>query len=97
LARREVGSSPQAEIYRIGITDRYSRELEEVVSVKAEERSKLFEVSESLQALMSSLGIDENPELCLAVLANISKRFLTELQDKKPSAQLAQERSIVRG
>lgn len=96
LARREVGSPPPAEIFRIGVTDRYSRELEEVVSVKTEERSTLFEASQRLQTLMTTLGIDQEPELCLAVLANISKRFLTELQDKKSSSQLVHKRSIVR-
>lgn len=79
LTRPEVVRDAAAEVFRIGITDRHSKELEAVVSVTAEDRVVLTKTMIDLEAVLQQSGVSERPALSLAALAAVSKGFLSRL------------------
>jgi hypothetical protein len=66
------------EVLRIGVTDRYSRELEAVVVVDPCDRQRLAEAVIEVEACLERLAVSENPDLALAALATVSRKFLAE-------------------
>jgi hypothetical protein len=75
--REKAGTIP-AEVLRIGITDRHSKEREAVVVVEPTEQSRVAEGVIRVEECLDKLGISANPELALAVLGISSRRFLSE-------------------
>lgn len=79
LTRPEVVSDDAAEVFRIGITDRHSKELEAVVSVASRDSASLASTIIDLEALLEKSGVADRPALSLAALASVSKNFLSRL------------------
>ncbi|HXE74007.1 MAG TPA: hypothetical protein VNN18_00005 [Candidatus Xenobia bacterium] len=74
-----LGKAP-AEVLRIGITDRHSKEREAVVVVESDDQDKLAEAVIEVEECLKRQGVVGNPELALAALATVSRRFLAELE-----------------
>lgn len=86
LKRTRTGSQP-TQIFRIGVSDRHSREYESVVSVDARDEVRLAEAVIGLTDALETMGIAGNPQLVLAALAMLSRDFLAELEGgKAPSS-----------
>jgi hypothetical protein len=79
LTRTEVAKDASVEVFRIGITDRHSKEFEAVVSVTAADSDLLAKTMVDLEALLERIGVAERPALSLAALAAVSKVFLSRL------------------
>src|SRR5260370_29800280 len=79
LTRSETSGESVAEVFRIGVTDQHSKELEAVVSVGAKDRDMLAKAILDIEGLLERLGIAEEPSLSLAALAAVSKGFLSQL------------------
>lgn len=79
LTRSEVAKDASVEVFRIGITDRHSKELEAVVSVTAADADLLTKTMVDLEALLERSGVAERPALSLAALAAVSRGFLSRL------------------
>jgi hypothetical protein len=67
-----------AEIMRISVADVHSRQREAVVVVQAQERDRMAEAMISIEDALTRLGMDENPNLALAALAAVSRKFLED-------------------
>ncbi|HEY2933107.1 MAG TPA: hypothetical protein VGK99_15300 [Acidobacteriota bacterium] len=83
----ELGKNDQAdvgELLRIGITDRFSKELEAVILVKPEQCGKLAEAMVTLDRCLEQLGLDSTPTLALASLATTARKILAELNESQP-------------
>jgi hypothetical protein len=79
LARPEVAKDAAAEVYRIGVTDRHSKEMEAVVSVTSKDIDDLTKAIGDLESVLERCGMAERPALSLAALAAVSKGFLSRL------------------
>lgn len=79
LARSEVARDTAAEVFRIGITDRHSKELEAVVSIGSKDLAVFTKTILDLESVLEANGLAETPTLSLAVLAAVSKGFLSRL------------------
>ena len=76
------GNEPQmGDVFRIGITDRYTKDHEAVVIVKPDDRQRLAHAIIRLEEQLSHDGVDQEPELALAALAKTAQRFLADLVD----------------
>lgn len=82
VRRRKLGRGP-ADVLRIGVTDRHSNEREAVVAVESEDQPKLADTVIQLEACLDRLAITSHPELALAALATVSRRFLSELENSE--------------
>jgi hypothetical protein len=82
LKRSRAGSKP-TQIFRIGVSDRHSREYESVVSVEAKDEVRLAEAVISLTETVQRMGISGNPQLVLAALAMVSRDVLADLEGAK--------------
>ena len=69
------------DVLRIGITDRHTRDREAVVVVPPEERSRIASAVIELEERLAYAGLEESPELALAVLGRVAQRFLAELTE----------------
>jgi hypothetical protein len=79
LTRSEGAKDASVEVFRIGITDRHSKELEAVVSVTAADADLLTKTMVDLEALLERSGVAGRPALSLAALAAVSRGFLSRL------------------
>lgn len=79
ITRPEVINDAAAEVFRIGITDRHSKELEAVVSVSSKDTGILTSAIMDLEGVLEKSGVAERPDLSLAALASVSKSFLSRL------------------
>ena len=79
ITRPEVINDASAEVFRIGITDRHSKELEAVVSVSSNDTDILTSAIMELEGVLEKSGVAERPDLSLAALAAVSKGFLSRL------------------
>lgn len=75
-------SNGQTEALRIGVTTRHGGDVEEVVHVGPEDRSKLDEVTRRIRDVIDSTGIGGRKELLLAALARIARAALAEQSDE---------------
>jgi len=88
LTNREKTSQVPAEVLRIGVTDRHSKEREAVVIVEVTDQHKVAEAVIRVEESLDRLGIATNPELALAALGTVSRRFLSELERSIAPAKL---------
>jgi len=82
VSRGQMAQSP-GEVFRIGITDLHSKEVEAVVSVAPGDSPKLAQVVLEIESRLEELGLSNNPKLSIAALAMVSKGLLSELQEDK--------------
>jgi hypothetical protein len=87
LKRTRTGTQP-VQIFRIGVSDRHSREYESVVSVEARDEGALGEAVMGLTRTLEAAGITDNPQLALAALALLSRQFLAELEESKETSAI---------
>jgi hypothetical protein len=80
VRRKQLGQAA-AHLLRIGVTDRHSKESEAVVAVETDEQPKLTDAVIQLEACLDRLAITSHPDLALAALAIVSRRFLSELEN----------------
>jgi hypothetical protein len=79
ITRPEVVKDAAAEVFRIGVTDRHSKELEAVVSVASKDTGILTTAIIDLEGVLEKSGLADRPDLSLAALAVVSKSFLSRL------------------
>jgi hypothetical protein len=79
LTRAEVAGEATAEVFRIGVTDRHSKEAEAVVSVSAKDTDTLAKAIVDLETVLDRSGVADRPALSLAALAAVSRMFLSRL------------------
>jgi len=79
LSRPAVARDAGAEVYRIGITDHHSKEVEAVVSVSSKDKIKFTNTITELEAALKKGGVAESAALSLAALAAVAKEFLARL------------------
>lgn len=79
LARPEVAQDNAAEVFRIGITDRHSKEQEAVVSISSVDIEIFTKTIIDIEAILERNGLTDMPTLSLATLAAVSKGFLSRL------------------
>jgi hypothetical protein len=77
-----TGSHP-IQIFRIGVSDRHSREYESVVSVESPDEEAIADAVIGLTRTLEAKGIAGNAQLALAALAMLSRQFLAELEEAK--------------
>lgn len=82
---KQLGRAP-AHVLRIGVTDRHSKEREAVVAVEAADQPKFADAVIELEACLDRLAITSHPDLALAALAMVSRRFLSELENSESPA-----------
>jgi len=88
LADRAKAGLPVGEVLRLGVTDRYSKDLEAVVVVEPNEQATVAEVVIQVEELLDRLGASDRPALALAALATVSRRFLADLDAQvKPNVK----------
>jgi hypothetical protein len=90
ISRSHTGQEPAAEVFRIGVTDRHSKELEAVVSVSSRDLDTMTNAIRELEAVLERSGVAEKPALSLAALAVVSKQLLSRLEDV-PNLKQAEE------
>jgi hypothetical protein len=81
LNRRATAGKAPGDVLRIGVTDRFSKDLEAVVVVEPEQRSAVTEAVLQIEACLDGLAAGSVPALALAALATTSRKFLSELHD----------------
>ena len=81
ISRPDTSKEPAAEVFRIGVTDRHSKELEAVVKVSSKDLDTMTNAIHELEGVLERSGLAENPALSLAVLAAVSKQLLSRLED----------------
>jgi energy-coupling factor transporter ATP-binding protein EcfA2 len=96
LKRSRTGAQ-RVQIFRIGVSDRHSREYESVVSVDARDEGSVAEAVIGLTRTLEETGIAENPQLALAALAMLSRQFLAELDDASAPSAAVQGREVRHG
>jgi hypothetical protein len=84
-ANRSHAGRPPAEVLRIGVTDRHSKDREAVVAVESEDQDALAESVIQMEECLDRLKVNANAELALAALATVARRFLAELEEQKPT------------
>lgn len=69
------------EVMRVGITTLTAKEQERVISIRptAEEQAKIIE--REIEGVFDAYDADEDAELCLAVLARISRKLMEQLEE----------------
>jgi len=77
-ARLEQGHKPE-HILRISVSDRHSKDLEAVVVVEPQDSSTFADAVVRLDELLERLNLASNPELALAALSSVSRKYLSEL------------------
>jgi hypothetical protein len=82
-ANRERAGRAPADVLRIGVTDRHSKDREAVVAVDAEDQDVLAQAVIRLEESLDHLNVSSNAELSLAALATVARRFLAELEESK--------------
>lgn len=80
-AKRLVNGFDPAQIVRIGVSDRYSKEVEAVAFVEKKDQGRFAEAILKVRSSLDELEISDNPELALAALATVAKDFLSELTE----------------
>jgi hypothetical protein len=88
LTRAEAAGETTAEVFRIGVTDRHSKEAEAVVSVSAKDTDTLAKAIVDLEAVLDGSGVAERPALSLAALAAVSRIFLSRLDQGPVSKKI---------
>ena len=88
--RERVGRA-SADVLRIGVTDRHSKDREAVVSVEPAHQNLLTQAVIDIEECLDRLNVASNTELSLAALATVARRFLAELEENttpkiKPNA-----------
>jgi hypothetical protein len=96
LKRFRSGTQP-IQIFRIGVSDRHSREYESVVSVEARDERALGDAVVGLTRTLEASGILDNPHLALAALAMLSRQFLAELEESKETRTDTQRNEVKHG
>ena len=86
LRRTRTGSRP-IQLFRIGVSDRHSREYESVVSVDARDEGTLGEAVVGLTRSLEVTGLAQRPQLALAALAILSRQFLADLEESKDKSK----------
>jgi hypothetical protein len=79
LSRPSVARDAGAEVYRIGITDHHSKEIEAVVTVTSKDKTKFTNTIKELEAALEKGGVAGSAALSLAALAAVAKEFLARL------------------
>ena len=79
LSRPSVARDGDAEVYRIGITDQHSKEIEAVVSVSSKDKIGFTNTIMELEAALEKGGAAGSAALSLAALAAVAKKFLARL------------------
>jgi len=83
LSRPSVARDADAEVYRIGITDHHSKEVEAVVSVTSKDKSLFTNTIVELEAALEKGGVAGSAALSLAALAAVAKDCLGRLDAPK--------------
>lgn len=91
--RLDAGMSVE-DVFRIGVSDRYSAEVGAVVTVDSRERRAFTDAVVELQARIVELNL--RPEVALAALASVSKTLLSEYTTGDPQPLHKQEVSRAR-
>lgn len=89
LTRAESEADTPAEVFRIGVTDQHSKELEAVVTVSVKDQDVLAKAILDLEDVLQRSGLEAAPSLSLAALAVVSKGLLARLGQRSPAAALA--------
>lgn len=92
LSRPSVIRDASAEVFRIGITDHHSKEIEAVVSVTSKDKTRFTNTIMELEAALEKGGVAGSAALSLAALAAVAKEFLVRLD--APEAARKGERSV---
>lgn len=79
LSRPSVARDVDAEVYRIGITDHHSKEIEAVVSVASKDKTIFTNTIMELEAALEKGGVAGSAALSLAALAAVAKECLARL------------------
>jgi hypothetical protein len=79
LSRPSVARDADAEVYRIGITDHHSKEIEAVVSVTSKDKTIFTNTIMELEAALEKGGVAGSAALSLAALAAVAKECLARL------------------
>jgi hypothetical protein len=79
--RRENSGKQAAQLMRIGVTDRYSKEMEAVVAVESADNERFTETVIEIEKFLERTGVVENPALALAALGTLCRRFLAEIEN----------------
>jgi hypothetical protein len=87
LSRPSVARDAGAEVYRIGITDHHSKEIEAVVSVASADKTKFTNTIMELETALEKGGVAGNAALSLAALAAVTKEFLARLDTPKDAGR----------
>jgi hypothetical protein len=96
LKRTRTGTQP-IQIFRIGVSDRHSREYESVVSVEARDEEPLAQAVIGLTRALEATGIAGNTQLALAALAMLSRQFLAELDESNRTSADPQRSEVKHG
>ena len=83
ISRRPDTGGVPAEVIRIGVTDAHSKDVEAVVAVEREDQQTLAHTVFELESCLERLGMQDNPNLSLAALAVVCRKFLDDFYRNK--------------
>lgn len=95
IRRKQLGRTT-ADVFRIGVTDRYSKEREAVLAVDTDDQIKLADSVTELEACLDRLDLSSHHDLALAALAMVSRRLLSELENSDSSKIEAKSEEVNR-
>lgn len=80
MSSRTHGTKAPGEVLRIGVTDRFSKDLESVVIIEPIDQPTVAEAVIAIEEMLHAHRAGSAPNLALAALAMVSKKFLSELE-----------------
>ncbi|MCC6363050.1 MAG: hypothetical protein IT165_05965 [Bryobacterales bacterium] len=95
-SKRVASGDDPARLLRVSITDEFSSEREAVVTVERRDRDLLASGIVEVRQALSALGLDEKPDLALAILGSVAQNYIPDEKVEKPKNGLA-ERSVTHG
>lgn len=80
MSSRSDATKAPGEVLRIGVTDRFSKDLETVVIIEPEDQATVAEAVIAIEDVLERQRAGSLPTLSLAALAMVSRKFLSELE-----------------
>ncbi len=78
--KREHTESSAGEPIRVGITTPNQHEQERVVTLTPTADERATEIEDAIKQVFDKFNVDDNPELHIAILARISKKWMQQLE-----------------
>ncbi len=91
VSRAVLSAGAPAEVFRLGVTDQFSSELETVVTISFDELQPLTKLKESLEAFLLCEAPGTSKQIVMAALALVAKKLIAEGSDTVTKAAVTSQ------